>query len=370
MTAYLFVGLIATVVTYVSTPLVRRLATRVGAIDQPSDRKVHANPTPTLGGLAIFIGIVAAGVAASFMPEFDDVFVQSAQPLGIAAAALVIFVLGVVDDFRPLTAAPKLAGQVFAAGLLFLSGVKMQFVLLPDSILVLSDDVSVLVTVVWLVAMINAVNLIDGLDGLAAGIVAIAAASFFVYTYNLVELGDLALDSSSAPLLAIIIVGAALGFLRHNFHPARIFMGDSGSMLLGLVLGATTIVGVGKAPTLSTDPANVLLAYSALWIPALVVAIPILDASLAIVRRVRGRRSVFHADKEHLHHRLMDLGHGHMQAVVVMYVWSALAAGAGLAFTFLDRSAWTFALPIAVAAIVLYTLFPVLMKAIDDRLHF
>ena len=369
MTAYLFVGLIAGVVTFLATPLVRRLATRTGAIDHPSDRKVHANPTPTLGGLAIFLGIVGAGVTASFMPEFDDVFIQSAQPFGIAAAALVIFALGVIDDFRPLTAAPKLAGQIFAAGLLFLSGVKMQFVLLPDSVLVLSDDVSVLVTVVWLVAMINAVNLIDGLDGLAAGIVAIAAASFFVYTYNLVELGDLALDSSAAPLLAIIIVGAALGFLRHNFHPARIFMGDSGSMLLGLVLGATTIVGVGKAPTLSTDPANVLLAYSALWIPALVVAIPILDASLAIVRRVRGRRSVFHADKEHLHHRLMDLGHGHKQAVVVMYVWSALAAGAGLAFAFLDRSAWSWALPIAVAAIVLYTLFPVLTKALDDRLH-
>lgn len=370
MTGYLLIGLIAGLVTFVATPLVRRLATRTGAIDHPSDRKVHANPTPTLGGFAIFVGIFVAGVVASFMPEFDDVFVQSAQPLGIAAAALVIFALGVIDDFRPLTAAPKLAGQIFAAGLLFLSGVKMQLVLLPDSVLVLSDDVSVLVTVVWLVAMINAVNLIDGLDGLAAGIVAIAAASFFVYTYNLVELDDLALDSSAAPLLAIIIVGAALGFLRHNFHPARIFMGDSGSMLLGLVLGATTIVGVGKAPTLSTDPANVLLAYSALWIPALVVAIPILDASLAIVRRVRGRRSVFHADKEHLHHRLMDLGHGHKQAVVVMYVWSALAAGAGLAFAFLDRSAWTWALPVAVAAIVLYTLFPVLTKAIDDRLHF
>ncbi len=369
MTAYLFVGLIAGLVTFLATPLVRRLATRTGAIDQPSDRKVHANPTPTLGGLAIFLGIVVAGVAASFMPEFDDVFVQSAQPLGIAAAALVIFALGVIDDFRPLTAAPKLAGQIFAAGLLFLAGVKMQFVLLPDSVLVLSEDLSVIVTVIWIVAMVNAVNLIDGLDGLAAGICAIAAASFFVYTYNLVELGDLALDEQAAPLLAIIIVGAALGFLRHNFHPARIFMGDSGSMLLGLVLGATTIVGVGKAPTISTDPANVLLAYSALWIPALVVAIPILDASLAIVRRVRGRRSVFHADKEHLHHRLMDLGHGHKQAVVVMYVWSALAAGAGLAFAFLDRSAWTWALPVAVGAIVLYTLFPVLTKAIDDRLH-
>lgn len=369
MTAYLFVGLIAAAVAFATTPLVRRLATRVGAIDRPNDRKVHANPTPTLGGLAIFLGILVAGGVASFMPEFDSVFVQSSQPLGIAAAALVIFALGVFDDFRPLTAAPKLAGQIFAAGLLFLAGVKMQFVLLPSSVLVLGDDLSVIVTIVWIVAMINAVNLIDGLDGLAAGIVAIAAASFFVYTYNLVDVENAPLELAAAPLLAIIVVGAAMGFLRHNFHPARIFMGDSGSMLLGLILGATTIVGVGKAPTnYAPDAANVLLAYSPLWIPALVVAIPILDASLAIVRRVRGRRSVFHADKEHLHHRLMDLGHGHKQAVVVMYVWSALAAGAGLAFTFLDRTAWVFALPIAVGAIVLYTLFPVLTKALQDRL--
>src|SRR5688572_29669622 len=304
------------------------------------------------------------------MHEFDRVFVQSAQPLGIGAAALVIFALGVYDDFKPLTAAPKIAGQVFAAGLLFLSGVKMQFVLLPSGVLVLGDDLSVIVTVIWIVTMINAVNLIDGLDGLAAGIVAIAAASFFVYSYNLVEVDNLVLDSASAPLLAIIIVGAAIGFLRHNFHPARIFMGDSGSMLLGLVLGATTLVGVGKAPTnFSPDAANVLLAYSPLWIPALVVAIPILDASLAIVRRVRGRRNVFHADKEHLHHRLMDLGHGHKAAVLVMYVWSALAAGAALAFTFWDRDQLVFALPIAVGALVLYTLFPLLTKLIAARLR-
>ena len=369
MTAYLFVGLIAAVVAFVATPFVCRLATNIGAIDHPNDRKVHANPTPTLGGLAILLGIIVAGGVASFMPEFDRVFVQSAQPLGIGAAALVIFTLGVYDDFRPLTAAPKLAGQVFAAGLLFLAGVKMQYVLLPSSVLVLGDDLSVLVTIIWIVVMINAVNLIDGLDGLAAGIVAIAAASFFVYSYNLYEIDHLTLDIAAAPLLAIVVVGAALGFLRHNFHPARIFMGDSGSMLLGLVLGATTLVGVGKAPTnFSPDAANVLLAYSPLWIPALVVAIPILDAVLAVVRRVRGRRNVFHADKEHLHHRLMDLGHGHKQAVVVMYVWSALAAGAGLAFTFLDRSLWVYALPVAIAAIVLYTLFPMLTKVLQDRL--
>lgn len=368
MIPYLIVGLIAGVVTFVLTPLVTRFSSRVGAIDRPSDRKVHAHPTPTLGGLAIFLGIVVAGFAASYLEDFSRIFTQSSQTLGIAAGAVIICSLGVVDDLRPLPAAVKLAGQTFAAGVVFLAGVKMQYVLLPDTVYVLSDDISVIVTVVWLVAMINAVNLIDGLDGLAAGIVAISAASFFVYTYSLADERAL-FGLDSAAMIAIIVVGSTLGFLRHNFFPARIFMGDSGSMLLGLVLGATTIVGIGYAPGLATpDTANVLLAYSALWIPLLVVAIPLIDAVFAVVRRVRGRRSVFHADKEHLHHRLMDLGHGHKQAVIVMYVWSALAAGAGLAFTFLDGSQIVFALPIAVAAIVLYTLFPVLTKVIQERL--
>jgi UDP-GlcNAc:undecaprenyl-phosphate GlcNAc-1-phosphate transferase len=370
MLAYLLVGLIAGAVTFVMTPLVCRFSTRVGAIDRPSDRKVHAHPTPTLGGLAIFFGIVVAGVAAVFLEDFRSVFTQSSQPLGIGLGAIIICALGVVDDLRPLPAAVKLAGQTFAAGVLFLAGVKMQYVLLPDTVYVVSDDISVIVTVLWLVAMMNAVNLIDGLDGLAAGIVAISAASFFVYTYNLADEGVLFVGAESAPMLAIIVVGATLGFLRHNFFPARIFMGDSGSMLLGLVVGATTIVGIGYAPGLfeGPDTANVILAYSALWIPLMVVAIPLVDAAFAVVRRVRGRRSVFHADKEHLHHRLMDLGHGHRQAVIVMYVWSALAAGAGLAFTFLDSTQLIFALPIAVAALVIYTLFPVLTKVIQERL--
>ncbi len=373
MNAYLVVGLIAGVATFVTTPLIRAVSRRVGAIDRPNDRKVHAQPTPTLGGVAILIGMLVAGFAAWSMGDFEDLFTQSSQTLGIAAGAVIICALGVVDDLRPLPAPVKLAGQTFAAGILFLAGVKMQYVLLPDTIYVLSDDISVIVTVIWLVAMMNAVNLIDGLDGLAAGIVAISAASFFVFMFNLQQGGALEVftDSKAAPMIAIIVVGAALGFLRHNFHPARIFMGDSGSMLLGLVLGATTIIGIGHAPGLgidTPDTANVILAYSALWIPLLVVAIPLVDAILAVVRRVRGRRSVFHADKEHLHHRLMDLGHGHKQAVIVMYVWSALAAGAGLAFAFLDRSDIVFALPVAVAALVLYTLFPVLTKAIQERL--
>jgi UDP-GlcNAc:undecaprenyl-phosphate GlcNAc-1-phosphate transferase len=359
------------VITFIATPAVRWLALRTGVIDHPSDRKVHALPTPTLGGLALFVGIYGSGVVAVLVGElgFRDAFTQTSQALGIAAGGLVIFALGVVDDLRALPAPVKLAGQVFAAGILFLSGVKMQSLLLPGGFYSLSEDVSVLVTVVWIVAMINAVNLVDGLDGLAAGIVAIAGASFFVYTFEIEQSGTLGF-AYLAPVLAMSTVGAALGFLRHNFHPARIFMGDSGSMLLGLMLGAATVVGVGNLPSQIGLPSapNVFLAYFPLLIPLMVLAIPILDALLAILRRARRRRSVFHADKEHLHHRLMDLGHGHRQAVVVMYVWSALASGAGLAFTFLDREDVIFALPIAVGAIVLYTLFPMLTKALQQRL--
>jgi UDP-GlcNAc:undecaprenyl-phosphate/decaprenyl-phosphate GlcNAc-1-phosphate transferase len=261
----------------------------------------------------------------------------------------------------------KLAGQVFAAGILFLAGVKMQYLMLPihNGAFALSDDVSVLVTVIWIVAMINAVNLVDGLDGLAAGIVAIASSAFFVYTALLFRQGVLN-QASSAPLIAIILVGATLGFLRYNFFPAKVFMGDSGAMLLGLVLGAATITGIGKiAP--GPLPSAVFLAYFPLLIPLLVIAIPLLDGVFAVIRRARRGRSVFVADKEHIHHRLMDLGHGHRQAVIVMYVWSALAAGAALAFTFLHRSEIIFGLPVAVGAIVLYTLFPVLTKAVQNR---
>ena len=368
MTAYLLIGLLAAALSWGSTPMVMRLARRIGAIDHPNDRKVHAKPTATLGGLAILIGLVGAGVSAMFVPEFRAALTVSSAPIGILAAGVVIFALGAVDDLRDLPASVKLAGQVLAAGILFLSGVRMQSVFIPGGEqYLLGPDVSVLVTVGWLVLMINAVNLIDGLDGLAAGIVAIAASAFFVFSYEMAEIGL----SSSAPVITVIILGASLGFLRYNFFPARIFMGDSGSNLLGLVLGAATIAGISTAPSdfsPSSVASGVFLAYAPLLIPMSVVAIPLIDSVLAVVRRSRKRRSVFHADKEHLHHRLMDLGHGHRQAVIVMYVWSALAAGAALGFTFLDRANLVFVLPIAVGALVLYTLFPLLTKALQDRL--
>src|SRR5919106_4875363 len=233
MGPYLVIGLVAAVVAFVCTPVARWVSIKIGAIDHPSDRKVHSAPTPTLGGREIFLGMAFAVVAAANMAEFKTLFNQTSEPLGIAAAAIAIFFLGAVDDLHDLPAPVKLAGQIFAAGIVFLSGVQMRFLLLPGGdVLALSDDFSVLLTIAWLVAMINAVNLVDGLDGLAAGLVAIAAASFFVYTFNL-EVGGFNVAQSSAPPVAIIIVGVTLGFLRHNFFPAKIFMGDSGSTLLG-----------------------------------------------------------------------------------------------------------------------------------------
>lgn len=377
MNDYLSVGVVAFFVAFFTTPAVVKVARKLGAIDQPSDRKVHATPTPTLGGLALFLGVMGAGAIATQLPAFDGVFTQSSQMLGILGGGAVIFALGAVDDLKDLPAPVKLAGQVFASGVLFLAGVKMRFVLLPNGeVYSVSDDVSVLITIIWLVAMINAVNLIDGLDGLAAGLVAIAASAFFVYSYQLSLDGGVggAAFFATAPLLAIALVGATLGFLRYNFHPAKIFMGDSGSMLLGLVLGGATVTGISSISAFgglyegSASAPSVFLAYSPLLIPLLVIAIPLMDAFLAIIRRARRRTSVFHADKEHLHHRLMDLGHGHRQAVLVMYIWAALAAGAGLAFTFLDSNDVIFALPVLVAAIVLYTLFPLLTKVVQDRL--
>lgn len=366
MIAYGVIGIIAAVITYVVTPLVIRGALRFHIIDHPSDRKVHALPTPTLGGTAIFLGVLGGGAVAMFTPHLQNLFHRSSEPIGILLAAVVIYLLGVVDDLKNLPAPVKLAGQIFAAGILFLSGVKMQFVLLPGSYLSLGDDVSVVITVAWFVMMINAVNLVDGLDGLAAGISAIAASAFFVYSFKLTQVLGYA---NSASLICVLVVGSSLAFLRYNFHPAKIFMGDSGAMLLGLLLGSATVVGLGSAPPLvGTAKGAAFLAYVPMLIPLAIIALPLLDGVLAVLRRARRRREIWHADKEHIHHRLMQLGHGHRAAVVVMYVWSALAAGAGLAFTFLHTSQLIFALPAAVAALVLYTLFPVFTRAIQERI--
>jgi len=315
------------------TPAVRWVVVKAGAIDRPSDRKVHPKPTPTLGGVGILVGVLVGFGVAYLIPQLRPVFRETSELQGSLLAAVVLSLVGLIDDVRALSAPAKAAGQVLAAGLLILSGVELLFFPFPSQgVISLGPDLAVPLTVLWVLVMVNAVNLIDGLDGLAAGIVAIAAAGFFVYAFA--GPSTFGVRYSTAPLLCAIAVGGAIGFLPWNFHPARIFMGDSGAMLLGLLLAAATLSAVGRTPSPSGGD-------FAAWLipiltPVMVLAVPLLDVALAIVRRMRRKRPVFAPDKEHIHHQLRELGHTQRQAVLLMYLWSILLTGSALAITFIN----------------------------------
>ncbi|MFN2614915.1 MAG: MraY family glycosyltransferase [Actinomycetota bacterium] len=323
MKSYALVALVAAAVTYLLTPAVRRFAVRGGAVAIPSDWKVHLEPTPEWGGLAIYGGLLASMGVARFLPKFHELFRSSSEPIAVLAAATIVVIVGVIDDRRDLRASTKLAGQLLAGGVLVLGGVQIFYFWLPGlGVISLSSDLSAIVTVLWTIGVINGINMIDGLDGLAVGLTTICAAAFFIYAYSTSDL------PTTAALLTAIVTGAGLGFIRHNFHPARIFMGDTGSMLLGIILASATISGFGR----TTEPKFVDVAgfFVPVLIPVLVLAIPIADAAWAVLRRVRGGRPVFHPDKEHIHHWVLEMAPSYRRAVLVMYLWSALLATATL----------------------------------------
>ena len=357
MTAYLLVFLAAFGVTFALTPLARRAAIAAGVIDHPSDRKVHPRDTPTAGGVAMYGGFVAALALSRVLPFFKDVNAGSPEPLAALVTGTLMVGLGFVDDARGTTALSKLTAQLFIAGVLVLLGVQLAYFAFPGpQIVVLSGDLAPILTIVWVVAVANAVNLLDGLDGLAAGMVAIAAGAFFIYMSRTPSTFGYA---SQAALFSAITAGICAGFLPWNFHTAKVFMGDSGSMLLGMLLAIATISGVGRNPY---PPAGGDLAAiaSTVAVPLLVLFIPFLDVVLAIVRRTRRRQGIGHADKEHLHHQLMDIGHGHRQTVLLMYLWSALLSGSGLAIGLIDGRLVVGVILLGIAALFLATALPLL----------
>ncbi|HYH27330.1 MAG TPA: MraY family glycosyltransferase [Actinomycetota bacterium] len=359
MTPYLIVFGITAATAFVMTPLVRRLAVRFGVIDRPSDRKVHPKPTPTLGGLAIWLAVLAGLGAAWAMPDFRSTFDITSEPLGAALAGTVVVAFGAFDDVRGISAPAKVAGQVLAAGVLILAGVQFVYFWFPGlGVLSLSPDLALPLTVLWVLAMVNAVNLIDGLDGLAAGVVTIAAAAFFVYAERAGQ--PIYLGPSPAALMSVVVAGAAFGFLPHNFNPAKVFMGDSGSMLLGLMLAAATISGVGRTDA----PTNSDLAALAIpvVIPLLVLAVPFTDVIWAIFRRIRRGRPVTRPDKEHIHHRLLEIGHSHRTAVLLMYLWSALLAGSAIAITFIRSRLLAVLFVVGVLIVVIGTSAPRMIR--------
>jgi UDP-GlcNAc:undecaprenyl-phosphate GlcNAc-1-phosphate transferase len=330
-----FVASVATAAAL--TPLVRRVAIRFGFIDHPSERKVHPKPTPTGGGVAVLLG-VAVGLGVAFLiPSFRPAFRESSELQGALLACVVVAAVGLIDDILGLSVPAKLAGQILAAGLLVLSGIQLLFVWFPSQgTVVIGSDLGVPLTVAWVLLMVNAVNLIDGLDGLAAGISVIAAGAFFVYLYAGPTPAFIQ-PNPPAALLSAVTAGAALGFLPYNFYPARIFMGDSGSMLLGALLAAATISGVGQ--TVEPSGGDIAAFSIPILIPLIVLAVPLSDVALAVVRRIRRGRPVFAPDKEHIHYQLQEIGHTHRRAVLIMYLWSVLLAGSGLAITFINGRA-------------------------------
>ena len=334
MREYLLVLCVAAGVTWLLTPLARRFAIRIGAMAQVRDRDVHAIPTPRLGGLAMYGGVCAAFLVAHSLPAMSAIFKYS-DVQAVVVAGGVITLLGFVDDRFQLDAITKLAGQTVAAGLMILLGLQLLTVTLPGVGQVSLGPEGVPLTVLLVLLTVNAVNFVDGLDGLLAGVGAIAALALFAFSYSLssgrVTFG-VAQERISAPtLIAVVLAGACLGFLPHNFNPARIFMGDSGSMLIGLMLSAsvTSLTGQFNYSNLPAKAAFPVLLP--LLLPLAVLAVPFVDLLLAVVRRTRAGRSPFSPDKMHLHHRLLEIGHSHTRAVLIMYFWTALLAFSGVA---------------------------------------
>jgi UDP-GlcNAc:undecaprenyl-phosphate/decaprenyl-phosphate GlcNAc-1-phosphate transferase len=351
---YAILAGVAAVTTLVLTPLVRRVAIRIGAVVLPDERRVHAVPTPTLGGAAMFGGFLVAMAVATQIDRFDPMFERS-DPLGVLLAASIIFAVGLLDDLREVSAPAKLAGQVFAASVLSLLGVTMLFFRIPFAgILVLSADLASLVTVLWVVGMANAVNLIDGLDGLAAGVIAIAAGAFFLYGDRL-ESAEILQPDNISPLLAVVVLGICIGFLPHNFHPARIFMGDGGALLLGLLMAASTMLVGGQ----TDDPfsGQTFFFFAPLFIPFFILGVPIVDMAFAIARRATKRMNVAAADKDHLHHRLMRLGHGQRRSVLILWLWTAILSGFVLYPTYTNEGDGIVPFGVAALGLALYTLF-------------
>ncbi len=361
MSEYVLVLLVTAAVTYLLTPLVRRVAVATGTMHAPRARDTHTKPTPLLGGLAMYGGLVAGLLVASRLSSLQDPFqaAGSRTAAGLLLAGGFVVVIGFVDDRWGLNAVSKLAAQVAAAGILVWSGQALPWLPLPNGgVFPLEPDLSTTLTILLVVVTINAINFIDGLDGLAAGIVAVAALSFLAYSYTLIRtIGN---TQQSLPAVAsALLAGMCLGFLPHNFFPARIFMGDIGAMLLGLLLAYGPI-----SSTASLDP-SLLTNYSdhhaldrfptflPLLVPAAIFVIPYADLMFAIIRRTRAGKPLMMADRQHLHHRLMNIGHSYRKSVLLMYLWAALFSVAVVSLSLVRSPLIVFAAATLVAVVAL-----------------
>jgi len=322
MREYLLTIALAATLCYLITPFIKALAMKAGAFMNVRSRDTHTVVTPRWGGIGMWISMSVTFMVVNHLPLVAKSFGREAT--GIFIAGTFIMILGALDDMYDLDSITKFAGQAVAGGILLLHGV--QILWLPiNGIYILPPSIGQLLTIFFVMVVINAVNFVDGLDGLATGIVAICAMAFFAFSYLLAVVNGM--NRAGAPsLITAVIIGICIGFLPHNYHPARIFMGDSGAMFLGLLLSAAAITLTGQIDLNAITSAGSDTALLPLLLPFSVLAIPFIDLGMAIIRRLRAGRSPFAADKEHLHHKLLSMGNSHRRTSAILYSWTAMFA--------------------------------------------
>lgn len=359
MREYLLVFLVAASVTFLCASLLREVAIRAGVFAPVRSRDMHTQPIPYLGGVAMLAGLSVALLFAVGMPFLGRHPVVEHDAFAVVLAGIVITAVGVLDDKIDLPAVVKLGGQALVAGIVVLQGVRIYWIPLPDRIIALDDATSILVTTFFIVLCTNAVNFVDGLDGLAAGVVAIGSLSFFSYAYVLAYEQEL-VRATTASLLTVATAGICAGFLLHNWHPAKMFMGDSGAMLLGLLMAMSTISFTGQIdPAAITGGASdVLPALLPILLPLAALVLPLLDLGLAYVRRTLNGQYWFVADKAHIHHRLVARGHSIRGAVLLMYSWTALVSGGLVAIGLIDSSLVGWGIVLFLVIVLVWTIRP------------
>jgi UDP-GlcNAc:undecaprenyl-phosphate GlcNAc-1-phosphate transferase len=361
--AYLLIALVTAIVTFGATWAVLKLALKYKIYPEIRARDAHTTPTPRLGGLAMLIGLLVGTMTAASFGWFRSVFDAPMPIIAILGAATFISILGLLDDLYDLDWTLKLAGQFIAAGFMAWQGV--QIVSLPiGGVTIASFGMSFVLSVFLTVLIMNAVNFIDGLDGLVAGVVLIGTTVFFVYTYLLAQRTDPTNYFNLGSMLSAIVMGMCLGFLPLNWHRAKIFMGDSGALLLGLLMTAGALSVTGQIDPATVNDSQAIPALLPLILPLAIIVVPLLDFTLAVVRRLRAGKSPFTADRKHLHHRLQDFGHGHLGTVLVFYSWTALISISCLLMFFMPGWAVALFFVVGFFACMAYTFKPLLKRKV------
>ncbi len=354
--------LVAAAITYLTTGVVRSLMVRSGRIAEIRQRDVHTQPTPRLGGVAMFSGFLAATFLANQLPALTRGFMPITPEMSaVVWGAFAIVLVGILDDLYELDAITKLIGQILAAIVMSVLGLSWTLLYLPvgdGTTLVLDQVQATIVTTIFTVALINAINFVDGLDGLAAGLGMIAGGAILIFSLTVLHDQGGAVSAYPPAIIAAGLVGMCLGFLPHNFEPSRIFMGDSGSMLIGLLLAAASTSASGKINMSLYGTADIVALMSPIIVVAAAVFIPVLDLVLAVLRRLASGHSPFAADKLHLHHRLLSLGHTHRRTVLVLYMWVCVVTLGAVSFSIVPPQLAVAASAVALVVAFVVTLIP------------